>query len=398
MQERRRARLWVAGILAGAGVAAAVGYGYFGKTRGTSTGPAASVTTAAATSPLAALNQGLRDSDPRALETIQNRLSPQNGEPRKPLTDQDAAHWLETLSALRTGFLKFSPPARATVAVVSCQILDRFAIEPAPARWFEALPPVHDVLSACLADSDSNVRFIALGEVSKLWSWMPGRTPMDVEVDLLSDWKESLHRPVVRCLASQDLRTRIGAISCLGYLPLDSAAAPAVPYLEDKDSVDVRRQTLVSFSGRPQLVTEEMLLRRLHDADEGLRETASLVLKARGLSQELISLGSLMVSPKSQQRASVIALIKDRNDIDPVIWLLQLSHDADEIVRVRAAEALAAQKSPSISVKRRLAEMARSDTSQQVRQTAGKFVPSITETTASLPPLPGSPSLNPKAN
>jgi hypothetical protein len=42
--------------------------------------------------------------------------------------------------------------------------------------------------------------------------------------------------------------------------------------------------------------------------------------------------------------------------------------------------------------------MARSDSSQQVRQTASKFVPTIQETTASLPPLPGSPSLNPKAN
>ena len=60
---------------------------------------------------------------------------------------------------------------------------------------------------------------------------------------------------------------RIGAISCLGYLPLDSAAAAAVPYLEDNDSVDVRRQTLVSFAQRPGLLGEDQLLRRLHDQD-----------------------------------------------------------------------------------------------------------------------------------
>ena len=198
--------------------------------------------------------------------------------------------------------------------------------------------------------------------------------------------------------ASTDIRTRIGAISCLGFLPLDSAAAPAVPYLEDNDSVDVRRQTLVSFAQRPALLTEDLLLRRLHDQDPSIRDTATVILKARGLNQELISLGGLLVSPKPQQRASVITLIKNRTDIDPVVWLLQLSHDGDESVRVQAVEALASQKSQTVSVKRRLAEMARSDSSQQVRETASKFVPSVEETTASLPPLPGSPSLNPKAN
>ena len=141
-----------------------------------------------------------------------------------------------------------------------------------------------------------------------------------------------------------------------------------------------------------------MLLKRLHDSDSSIRETAGIVLKARGLNQELISLGGLMVSPKPQQRASVISLIKDRTDIDAVVWLLQLSHDTDETVRIQAAQALAAQKSQTISVKRRLAEMARSDTSEQVRQTASKFVPTVEETTAALPPLPGSSILNPKAN
>jgi hypothetical protein len=94
----------------------------------------------------------------------------------------------------------------------------------------------------------------------------------------------------------------------------------------------------------------------------------------------------------------VISLIKNRTDIDPVVWLLQLSHDSDESVRVQAVEALGAQKTQLVSVKRRLAEMARSDSSEQVRRMASKFVPSVAGTTASLPPLPGSASLNPKAN
>ena len=59
---------------------------------------------------------------------------------------------------------------------------------------------------------------------------MPGRSLIEAEENSLANWKEGLHRPVVRCLASTDIRTRIGAIFCLGVLPIDSAAAPAVAY------------------------------------------------------------------------------------------------------------------------------------------------------------------------
>ena len=101
---------------------------------------------------------------------------------------------------------------------------------------------------------------------------------------------------------------------------------------------------------------------------------ASLILKTRGLSQEQISLGGLIYSPKPEQRVSVIPLLKDRTDVDPVIWLIQLSRDPEEMVRISAIEALAKHKSPT--VQRRLAEMARTDGSEAVRQAAGKVVPS----------------------
>ena len=398
MPERRRARLWIAGILGGSVLAAAVIFGFFSRPHGAVTTQGGSAISLGQASSLAVLNQGLRDGDPRALAVFHERLTPKANETRKAISDDEASQWLESLSALRTGFFKFGPPARAAAAMVACGILDKFSAEIAPARWIEALQPVHDILSACLADADSKVRYIALEQVSRLWVWMPGRSLIEAEENSLGNWKEGLHRPVVRCLGSTDISTRIGAIFCLGFLPIDSAAAPAVAYLEDNDSVDVRRQTLVSFAQRPYLLTEDMLLRCLHDSDSTIRETATTVLKARGLNQELISLGGLLVSPKPAQRCSVISLIKNRTDIDQVVWLLQLSHDTDETVRILAVQALAAQTSQTVSVKRRLAEMARFDSSEQVRQTASKFVPSAHEATALLPPLPGSASLNPKAN
>ena len=82
---------------------------------------------------------------------------------------------------------------------------------------------------------------------------------------------------------------------------------------------------------------------------------------------------------------SVIPLLKNRTDLDPVIWLIQLSHDPVELVRISSIEALAKRAEPN--VQRRLAEMARSDGSPAVRQAASKVVPSADgETTVALPP------------
>ena len=103
-----------------------------------------------------------------------------------------------------------------------------------------------------------------------------------------------------------------------------------------------------------------------------------------------------MYSPRADQRVSVITLLKGRTDIDVVNWLIQLSKDPVETVRISALAALAQHKTPV--VQKRLAEMARSDASEAVRQAARKLSPTTDETTAALPPLPGSVNLNPKAN
>jgi hypothetical protein len=343
---------------------------------------------------MSVLNDGLRNSDPRALVAVQERVAPKSNGARA-LSDAEGADWLDTLTALRTGYLKFGPAARASAITVACRIFDKFAVEPAPARWVEALQPLHDLLTVSVADSDSKTRFTGLDEIGRLWVWVPGRSLMPVEEQTLAEWKSGLHPAVVRCLASPDPTTRIGAVACLGALPIDSAAAPAIAYLEDTN-LDVRKQTIASFAQRNLLLTDDLLFKRMHDQDLTIRESASLILKVRGLTQEQIGLGGLMYSPQPEQRASVIPLVKNRTDLDPVIWLIQLSRDPVESVRLGAVEALAAHKTPA--VQRRLAEMARSDTSQAVRQKASKFSPAAEETTASLPPLPGSSSLNPKAN
>jgi HEAT repeat protein len=396
MPQRGRARRLVTGILVGvlaiAAIMSAFKSRFFG-TRRINSGPGASA--AYERNPLSVLNEGIRNSDPAALGMMQERVAPRPDQPRQGLTDAEATQWIEVLSSLRTGYLRFGPPARATAVEVASRILEKFAIEPAPPHWVDVLPPLHDLYSASLADADPVVRYAALVEIGRLWVWVPGRSLMPVEEQALAEWKGKIYPSVVRCLACREsAQTRVAAVACLGALPIDNAAAPAIPYLEDPNAA-VRRQTLASFSQRSMLLTDDMLLKRLHDDDATIREAASLVLKTRGLTQEQISLGALIFSPKPEQRVSVIPSLKDRTDLDPVLWLVQLSRDPVENVRISAIEALAAFKTPA--VQRRLSEMARSDSSPAVRQAARKLVPTE-ETTAALPPLPGTSSLSPRAN
>jgi HEAT repeat protein len=399
MPERRRAGRRVAGILGCAAILAAivmgVKYGFPGAKRG---GSGSAGSTAAALderTPLADLGEAARNSDPRVLAVIQRRLTPASGAPRTAYTEDEAKGWLQVLLGLRTGYLGFNATGRGVAVSAACRIFEGFAIEPAPPQWIEALPPLHDLLNASMGDSEPNLRAAALDEVARLWVWLPARPITPAEESSLARWKEQVYRPVIRCLGQRDALTIVKAIACLGALPVDNAAAPALAYIDNADP-DIRKQTLISFSRRNLLLTEDLLLTRLHDTDPIIRDAANGILKLRGMSQEQISLGRLIFSPSPQQRISVISLLKGRTDVDPAIWLIQLSRDPEEMVRISAVEAMSSL--PSTAVRRRLQEMTRSDRSETVRKAAGKLTPSVRENTASLPPLPGSPSLNPKAN
>lgn len=392
MPTRRATRLWIVGILA-----IAIGAGLTAVVLRPSKGTAGKAQAAAfdVNTPLPALTQALRDSDGRALAAVfQKTVLPDNTAP-KALTDAEAAEWVETLKAIRTGFLRFGSYGRSSAIVVAGRVLQRFSMDPAPAVWNPALAPSHDLMTAGLADTDLEVRVTSLVEIGKLWSWSPGRAITKTEEGLIEDWKNGLYQPVLRRLGDREPRARAAAVASLGRLPIDSAAAPAIAYLEDPASPDVRKQVLASFAARPLLLTEDAILKHMYDTGAGVAETAEIVLKTRGLSHEQVSLGSMIFHPKAEMRASVIPLLKDRTDVDPVVWLLQLSRDSEETVRIGAIEALSAKLSPEVG--QRLAEMATTDKSPAVRRAASKYLPE-SQKTASLPPLPGSPSLNPKAN
>jgi hypothetical protein len=348
--------------------------------------------------PTPALVAALRESDARALAVVFQKLAARPDAPIKPLTEAETAEWVEVLGGIRSGFPRFGSYGRSSALAVVSRVLLRFAAEPAPANWAEALPPAHDLFAAGLNDTHLDVRVAALAEMGKLWSLVPAKPMLSAEEQALADWKDDLVTPVVRRLGDPEPRSRAAAVACLGRLPIDTEATPALACLEDRRdgplSAEVRKQVIVSFAGRRALLTEDALLKHMYDQESGIPQVAEMVLKTRGLTQEQISLGSMIFHPKPEIRASVILLLKNRNDIDPEVWLLQLSRDSEASVRLGAVEALAGRLTPEVG--KRLAEMAASDQSPDVRQAAKKSIE--VEKTAALPPLPGAPSLNPKAN
>jgi hypothetical protein len=381
------------GIGAVAAVAAVVALGGKGR-RGVDTAVPAVINES---TPMPVLVKALRESDGRALSVLYQKLTLKDDAPVPPMTADEAAGWVEALNGMRGGFLRFGSYGRSTALTIVGRVFRRLGASPTPANWTDALRPSHELLTAGLADAHVDVRVAGLVEIGSLWSWVPltETAPTPSQETMLAEWKDGFHAPTLRRLADREPKARASAVACLGRHPIRTAAAPAVAYLEDPQSPEVRKQVLVSFAGRPDLLTDDMALRHMYDKEAGIPLVSEMVLKARGLNPEQISLGGMIFHPKADIRASVIPLIKGRTDIDPVVWLLHLSRDDDENVRLGAIDALSASLTPEVS--QRIAEMAATDRSPAVRRAAGKFLPEA-EKTAALPPLPGSPNLNPKAN
>jgi hypothetical protein len=391
-------RRWTSIAIAGTLALAVVGSGVAWLLRPSGKGEQSSRSVpATAISPMRTLAERIRQGDPAALTALCQRVLAKVDQPQPAVGEEEGADIVEVLHGLRSGFVKFSPAGRASAVSAATHLLDRFRVEPAPAVWFQSLKPIQELVLGSLADSNVDVRSSALNEVGSHWNWLPGRSLTPAEEDSLAAWKESFYEPAKRCLSDREPKSRAAAIVCLGALPIDEKAAPAVANVDYPDNGGVRYRTLMTFANRPGLLSIDTILKRLHDTEPGIPELAELILKGRGLNKEQIFLGGQIFNPHPEVRASVIPMIRDRTDIDPVTWLLQLSHDSDETVRTKAVEALVDRDSPEVD--RRLKEISSTDASAAVRAVAAKHVPkSVAETTA-LPPLPGSSTnLNPKAN
>lgn len=308
------------------------------------------------------------------------------------LTRALPAEQLAWLTAARAGFEKLDPVHRAQVVSAVSAAVVRMSVEPAPEGWGEALGPAAEIYTLAMGDASPAVRVGAAEAVGHLWVWQPAVALAADQERALGAWKERLYTPLASLLKDAEPAVRLTAVKALGNLPIDEKAAPAVALIGDPHTA-VRLQVLNSFAARRDVLSEEDILPRLFDPEPTIVTASLAILKARGLADDLIALGQKIYHPEASQRLGAIADLSDRTDIDPVVWLLRLSFDRDEAVRVAAVKALAERTSPEAF--KRVSEMAREDPSETVRQSAAELLPRMT---AALPPLPGTRIPSPTAN
>src|SRR4051812_18692185 len=105
MPERRRAGLWIGGIVGVAVVGTlAGGVCWWGCHSGKGRSPVVFNDR----TPLPVLTHGLREGDARALVILFPRMAAQAGAVPKAATDAEATELIEILSSMKTGFLRFS--------------------------------------------------------------------------------------------------------------------------------------------------------------------------------------------------------------------------------------------------------------------------------------------------
>ena len=241
MPGRRRAGFWIAGVV-GVAVLAALTWALVcpGLHKG---GRSSGSIVYNDGTPLPVLTQGLREGDARALVILFPRIAAQVGSAR-PATEAEAKELIAIITSMRTGFLQFGGYGRASSLMMVTKVLERFAHEDTPACWSEVLQPVKELFASGLDDPDLQTRIVALNEVSRFWSWYPGRTMIAIEETDLVEKKTALVAPVIRRLGDREPQARVAAVACLGNLHDDKAAATAVAYLEDRSagSGPVRQQ------------------------------------------------------------------------------------------------------------------------------------------------------------
>jgi hypothetical protein len=180
-------------------------------------------------------------------------------------------------------------------------------------------------------------------------------------------------RELVRvALTDQVSEIRASAACSAAAAELDLLAEVA-PLLDDP-APDVRQAALVTL-GPPEaaaVVTTDDLLRSLHDPDRDVRRLCEAALRSRSLSDQDILLGRLVTSPEPTTRLQVLEKLRRASDQEPGVWLRRLSRDPSPAVRGAAIRA--SLDYANLEMTERIAQMARTDPSETVRQLAEHYL------------------------
>jgi hypothetical protein len=232
------------------------------------------------------------------------------------------------------------------------------------------LPAVTRTLAAAcgLADKDSRCAALTLAEIS------------------LEKSKDAKVVDLCRSLARDSLTEADPAIRSRGVF---LAARPGVDLLDrvvpllNDPAVEVRRAAMLVVGPRPRIMTDDDLLRWLHDPDAEVCHLCEEFLRTRGLTEQHLRLGRLLTDARPRERIQVVELLRRAHDLEPGVWLRRLSHDPAPAVRAAAVRATAEQRVSNLTD--RLEQMAQTDPCPTVRQLAQYYLTSQKAAASEMP-------------
>jgi hypothetical protein len=180
-----------------------------------------------------------------------------------------------------------------------------------------------------------------------------------------------LCRALVRsCLTDEEPALRSRAV-LLASRPGVDLLDRVVPLLNDV-SAEVRRAAMLAVGPRPRVMTDDDLLRWLHDPDAEVSQLCEEFLRTRGLTEQHLRLGRLLTDARPQERLQVVDLLRRTQDLEPGVWLRRLSHDPVPAVRAAAVRSAAEHRLANLAD--RLEQMAQNDPCPTVRQLAKYYL------------------------
>jgi hypothetical protein len=177
---------------------------------------------------------------------------------------------------------------------------------------------------------------------------------------------------VASAAKSESVDVRIQAVATALRKDVDCLEV-IVPLLADP-APEVRRAAVLAVSpprddGRP-AVSDDDLLRCLHDTDPEVRRLCEMGLRSRGRSPRDIRLGRRYTAPDATERQKLLIDLAEEEELDVTVWLDRLTADPDPAVRAGAAR-VAVERRADLAA--RLEQMSRSDPDATVRRIAGYY-------------------------
>ncbi len=152
------------------------------------------------------------------------------------------------------------------------------------------------------------------------------------------DFTTALRLKIGILLKSTEDEIRVQAIG-IALRPEINLLSEVLPNLHHP-SARVRQGALLALGpqrdGVESLLTDDDLLRFLHDSDPEVREICKMSLKSRGASDLQISLGKQWTHPQPGERLKVLVQFPHDDDFSLAPWLERLLHDPDPAMRAGA--------------------------------------------------------------